>query len=164
MNYKNHQPLTSFEDIEPLIASVRRQIQKPASGQCRLEEGSPFTVTLTQEQKRMYSDLGYIDQDNGTEQVLSQKGIAEAIQLTIDFAQQAEQHTALQGHVLDLRRILSGHLPAEILDDCAGNVSEILGDESIVSLQLRKSKLERVIATNFARLEHMDSKIVEARS
>ena len=164
MNYKNHQPLTSFEDIEPLIASVRSQIQKPASGQCRLEEGSPFTVTLTQEQKRMYSDLGYIDQDNGTEQVLSQKGIAEAIQLTIDFAQQEEQHTMLQGHVLDLRRILSVHFPAEVLDDCAGNVSEILGDESIVSLQLRKSKLERVLATNLARPANNSLKMGETTS
>ena len=164
MNYKNHQPLASFEDIEPLIASVRRQIQKPASGQCRPEEGSPFTVTLTQDQKRMYSDLGYIVEDNGSEQVLSQKGIAEAIQLTIDFAQQQEQHTMLQGHVLDLRHILSEHLPSEVLDECAGTVSEILGDKSIVSLQLRKSKLERVIAVNLAHHRQGASTMAEARS
>lgn len=135
-----------------MIASVQRQIRKSDNGYCRLEEGLAFTVMLTQEQARIYSGLGYIDENICTEHVLSQKGIAEAIQLTIDFAQQDEQRSALQGQNLDLRRILEGHFPAEALNAYAGDVSEILGDESIVSLQLRKSKLERAIASHYARL------------
>ena len=157
MNHNKHQTLTSIEDIEPMIASVQRQIRKSESGHCRLEEGLAFTVMLTQEQARIYSNLGYIDEVKCTEHVLSQKGIAEAIQLTIDFAQQDEQHSTLQGQVLDLRRILEGHVPAEVLNAYAGDVSEILGDESIVSLQLRKSKLERAIASNYACLGPDDS-------
>ncbi|NVK06900.1 MAG: hypothetical protein HWD81_05090 [Marivivens sp.] len=152
MTDDKHHKILKSEDYKPFIVSALKLAGRAENWSFSEESEPSFTVFLTPNQKQTYLDLGYIDEDKGAEYALSPKGVAEAISVIIDFAQQREQVSVIKEHVLDLYRLLERHLNAEVLNECVGSISDILGDKSFESLQLRKSKLERAIQSYLDRL------------